>query len=472
MACSITRARTRRWRRSTRLPPTIAATAAPPANWPATASPASGFLPNSWPRRGYELSNRRFFRQFGLTVLRPRRKRHVNTIRRSSHLRATSTAEPMAFVRILLGAERRWNALAAALLAAAGILVLVTFADYGVTWDEDVHNWYGVFALDYYLSLFSDQRALNWLNLYNYGAAFDMTAAAFNKFSPLGIYETRHLLNGLVGLVGLAGCWKLGRALGGSRAGFLALLFLLVTPNYYGQMFNNPKDIPFAVGGVWATYYMVRILPSLPYPPWRLLLKMGLAIGLALGVRVGGLLFLCYLGLLLGLSAAWQGIAARRLSLFITTGLTSLWRVLPPVAVAAAVIADRALARLSALPYRAPIYAALGLYGIAHIATMVMLHPDQYVYYNGFVGGVDGAQRKFKLDYWANSYAEAVRGLEDYLRHEYGADFEEREFTVAVCGPPISARYYFPDNFRLVHRQDRAEFFIAFTKDDCDRLFP
>jgi len=471
----------------------------------------------------------------------------------------------MAFVRILLGAERRWNALAAALLAAAGILVLVTFADYGVTWDEDVHNWYGVFALDYYLSLFSDQRALNWLNLYNYGAAFDMIAAAFNKFSPLGIYETRHLLNGLVGLVGLAGCWKLGRVLGGSRAGFLALLFLLLTPNYYGQMFNNPKDIPFAVGGVWATYYMVRILPSLPYPPWRLLLKMGLAIGLALGVRVGGLLFLCYLGLLLGLSAAWQGIAARRLSLFITTGLTSLWRVLlpvagvafalmlvfwpwaqqdplghplralaffshetfpfktlfdgrfvpasdlpwtylptyillalpelvlvllaaaavlavvalarrdnwgrretvlghfllglaivfpvtyaiaikavlfdgmrhfifvlPPIAVAAAVIADRALARLSALPYRAPIYAALGLYGIAHIATMVMLHPDQYVYYNGFVGGVDGAQRKFKLDYWANSYAEAVRGLEDYLRHEYGADFEEREFTVAV----------------------------------------
>jgi hypothetical protein len=103
---------------------------------------------------------------------------------------------------------------------------------------------------------------------------------------------------------------------------------------------------------------------------------------------------------------------------------------------------------------------------------MVMLHPDQYVYYNAFVGGVDGAQRKFKLDYWANSYAEAVRGLEDYLRRQYGADFEEREFTVAVCGPPISARYYFPDNFRLLHRVDKAEFFIAFTKDDCDHSLP
>jgi Dolichyl-phosphate-mannose-protein mannosyltransferase len=511
----------------------------------------------------------------------------------------------MAFVRTLLGADRAWNALAAGLLLGAAILIGLTFTDYGVTWDEDVHNWYGYFALDYYLSLFTDQRALNWLNLYNYGAAFDMIAAALNKFSPLGVYETRHLLNGFVGLVGLLGCWKLGRALGGARAGFIALLFLLLTPNYYGQMFNNPKDIPFAVGGVWATYYMVRILPSLPRPSWRLLVKMGLVIGLALGVRVGGLLFLCYLGLLLGLSTAWQGMAARRLSLLITTGLTSLWRVLlpvagvafavmlvfwpwaqrdpidhplralaffshetfpfntlfdgrfvpagdlpweylptyillalpelvlvllaataafaavglmrrrtwarretvlglfllgftivfpvayaiaikavlfdgmrhfifvlPPIAVAAALVADRAVTRLSALPCRAPIYAALSLYGAAHVGTMVMLHPDQYVYYNAFVGGVDGAQRKFKLDYWANSYAEAVHGLEDYLRHQYGAYFEEREFTVAVCGPPISARYYFPDNFRLLHRQDRAEFFIAFTKDNCDRSLP
>jgi hypothetical protein len=85
---------------------------------------------------------------------------------------------------------------------------------------------------------------------------------------------------------------------------------------------------------------------------------------------------------------------------------------------------------------------------------------------------VAGAQHKFKLDYWANSYAEAVGGLENYLRGEYGADFEEREFTVAVCGPPNSARYYFPDNFRLLHQQNKAEFFIAFTKDNCDRSLP
>ena len=131
----------------------------------------------------------------------------------------------MALIRTLLCADRAWNALAAGLLLGAAILIGLTFADYGVTWDEDVHNWYGYFALDYYLSLFTDQRALNWLNLYNYGAAFDMIAAALNKFSPLGVYETRHLLNGFVGLVGLLGCWKLGRVLGGARAGFESTRF-------------------------------------------------------------------------------------------------------------------------------------------------------------------------------------------------------------------------------------------------------
>src|SRR3954453_1402754 len=230
-----------------------------------------------------------------------------------------------------LGSSCLWDRLAVAVLVVATLLVLLTFTDYGVTWDEDVHNWYGVFVLNYYLSLFADQRALHWLNLYNYGAAFDMIAAAFNRVSPFGVYETRHLLNGLFGMLGLVGCWKLGRVIGGPRAGLIALLFLLLTPNYYGQMFNNPKDVPFAVGGVWALYYMVRVLPTLPHPPWRLLIKMGLAIGLALGVRVGGLLFLCYLGLLLSLSALWQGAAARRLSVIGAVGWTTLWRVLLPV---------------------------------------------------------------------------------------------------------------------------------------------
>jgi hypothetical protein len=142
--------------------------------------------------------------------------------------------------------------------------------------------------------------------------------------------------------------------------------------------------------------------------------------------------------------------------------------VLPPIAVAAGLIGDRALGWLETFEYRRPVYAALGLYGLAHVSIMVMLHPDQYVYYNGFVGGVAGAENRFKLDYWANSFAEAVRGLENQLRKQYGADFEDREFTVAVTGPIVSARYYFPPNFRSVTYPKDADFVISFSLQEAD----
>ena len=88
------------------------------------------------------------------------------------------------------------------------------------------------------------------------------------------------------------------------------------------------------------------------------------------------------------------------------------------------------------------------------------------------IGGTEGAQGLFKLDYWANSYAEAVHGLRERLKAEYGADFADHDFTVAVCGPPGSAAYYFPPNFIYTDDRDNADFFIAFTKDDCDKSLP
>jgi hypothetical protein len=175
---------------------------------------------------------------------------------------------------------------------------------------------------------------------------------------------------------------------------------------------------------------------------------------------------------LLGLAIVFPVAYAIAIKAVLFDGMRHFIFVLPPIAVAAALAMDCAMSRLSGLPYRQPVYAALGLYGVAHVATMVMLHPDQYVYYNAFVGGVEGAKRNFKLDYWANSYAEAVHGLEAYLQKEYGAEFADHEFTVAVCGPPVSAAYYFPANFRFAHRRDTADFFIAFTKDNCDRALP
>ncbi|HEY3919270.1 MAG TPA: glycosyltransferase family 39 protein [Stellaceae bacterium] len=501
------------------------------------------------------------------------------------------------------GAVDRHDALALGLLFVLFVIVLATFTQYGTTWDEDYHFWYAHQVIAYYTSFFHDRTALTSPPISYYGALFDVATALVAPISPFGDYATRHLINALIGIVGIAGCWRLAREIGGSRAGLLAAILLALTPGYYGHMFNNPKDIPFAAGYVWALYYMVRLVPLLPRPPRALVIKLGIATGLALGVRVGALLLPCYLGLLLlvvpGL-AAWR---ARRPSLalaplLIETGavlapmlaisyaimllawpwaqLDPLWRpiadivqfdhhnfpyktlfagayypapllpriylpafflvqlpelfvlllgiglvwglaqwrrarwpleqllpvglvvfaavfpiafamathatlfdglrhflfVEPPLACCAALTFDAILrrARRWPRPVAAGASAALLGYTACHLAVMVALHPDEYVYYNLFVGGVPGAAGRYKLDYWANSYHEAADDLVAWLKARDGARFADKVYRVADCGPGGSLKPYLPPNLVYEDRRDRAEFFIAFTQDNCDKL--
>lgn len=52
------------------------------------------------------------------------------------------------------------------------------------------------------------------------------------------------------------------------------------------------------------------------------------------------------------------------------------------------------------------------------VLAIVTHHPYQYVYYNQLVGGVEGAFRRFELDYWLTAYQEAVA----YLNQNGDAD--------------------------------------------------
>ncbi len=188
----------------------------------------------------------------------------------------------------------RWLAWGA--MAAVAVVVFATFRDYGITWDEEWQNVYGKKLLEYYLSGFVDRSAFSYSNLYLYGGLFDLVAAALNHISPIGEYETRHLLGGLVGVVGLIGCWRLARLLAGERAAFLAVVLITLTPSLYGHMFNNPKDTPFAWGMIWTTYYLCRVLQEFPKPSRGSLIGFSLTLGLTVATRVGGLVIVPYLG--------------------------------------------------------------------------------------------------------------------------------------------------------------------------------
>src|ERR1700730_12656678 len=190
--------------------------------------------------------------------------------------------------------ERTCDDLAIVVLAAVGVIASLTFRDYGLGWDDYTHAEYADLLLRMYGSGFKDTGALSFANLYMYGGGFDMAAALLHKVIPLELFETRRLLGAVVGVIGLAVTWRLGRRVGGPLAGLAALLLLAVCPTFYGHMFMNTKDAPFAVAMVILMLGLVRLTEEYPRPSPRTVLIVGLGAGLSIGSRILGGLALVY----------------------------------------------------------------------------------------------------------------------------------------------------------------------------------
>ena len=190
--------------------------------------------------------------------------------------------------------ERICDDLALAVLAAVALIAGLTFRDYGLGWDDYTHAEYADLLLRMFGSGFTDTSALSFANLYMYGGGFDMAAALLHKIIPLELFETRRLLGAIVGLIGLAVTWRLGRRVGGPVGGLATLLLLALCPTFYGHMFMNPKDAPFAVAMVILMLGLVRLAEEYPAPSPRTVLILGLGAGLSIGSRILGGLALVY----------------------------------------------------------------------------------------------------------------------------------------------------------------------------------
>jgi Dolichyl-phosphate-mannose-protein mannosyltransferase len=181
-----------------------------------------------------------------------------------------------------------FDRLAIGVLVAVAAVALATFRDYGLGWDDYTHSQYGALLVSLYRSGFGDQRALSFVNLYMYGGGFDMVATLAAKILPFGLFETRRLVGAAVGLLGLFATWRLGRRLGGPMAGFFALLMLATCPLYYGHMFINAKDGPFAAVMMIALLGLVRAFQEYPRTTPPTIALCGIGVGLAIGARVLG----------------------------------------------------------------------------------------------------------------------------------------------------------------------------------------
>src|ERR1700704_2045012 len=126
------------------------------------------------------------------------------------------------------------DGLAVAVLVVIAVIAALTFRDYGLGWDDYTHSQYGALLLDLFGSGFTDRRAR----------------------APV--------------------------------AGLLALVLLATCPLYYGHMYMNAKDAPFAAAMAVLMLGLVRAFEEYPRPAAATGALLGAGIGLAIGTRILG----------------------------------------------------------------------------------------------------------------------------------------------------------------------------------------
>jgi hypothetical protein len=203
-----------------------------------------------------------------------------------------------------------------AILALALVIGLATAGHYGMTIDEFNTDDYGPKALAWYTSGFADRSHFETVefSLWYYGPWFQMLTAFVQSLGLADAVTVRHAMTFLIGIAGLATLLPIARFSVGRWAGPPALILCLTTGYLYGGLFFTPIDVPFlaAMGlGTLAIVLMARRV----VPTWSATICAGLATGLAIATRTGGIITHAYLVGAMALGAlealALNGRAAR-----------------------------------------------------------------------------------------------------------------------------------------------------------------
>lgn len=188
-----------------------------------------------------------------------------------------------------------------ALLGTILILFVLMSMSASISGDEDIHLLFGQRIIDFYLSFGEDKSYLEGVRGgpdYAYNFTFDVILKTIiNVFNIDDAYQFRHIGNSIIGWLVILVSSAIAKRYFGWTGFFLTCLFLAASPKFVGHSFNNPKDIPFAFGYILGLYSIFRFCDALPKPSWRQALEVGLAIGLCLNFRIGGLLLIPYFGL-------------------------------------------------------------------------------------------------------------------------------------------------------------------------------
>ncbi|MCD6012530.1 MAG: tetratricopeptide repeat protein [Flavipsychrobacter sp.] len=196
------------------------------------------------------------------------------------------------------------------LLCVIFVVMIIYTPDYGICGDDVSQHNYGKSVWAYLSTFGGDKTAVTGKYLENtqtlYGGFFDGTASMMiSFFHPKDEFLFRHYWVMIFGFLGFLITGLLAKEFGGWRAAVVSVFLLFFVGRYFGEAFNNPKDIPFATTYILAVYAIVLWLKNIEQLKWKHTIYMALAVGLSLSIRIGGALLVAYLGLFYAV-VVWQ----------------------------------------------------------------------------------------------------------------------------------------------------------------------
>lgn len=177
------------------------------------------------------------------------------------------------------------------------VVAVLTCGHYGMGWDEITRWNSGDTKVDYYQALFlggNTELIAAKMQRDRYPGLFDVTLSVAHGLTGIERFYLGHIWALGFGAIAMLGVWYLGRSVANTRLALAAFILLLLTPSFYGHMFQNPKDIPFAAMYTWGLLSLVYVAKEFPHVTLRGCLLMGLGIGLTMSVRLGGMVLFGY----------------------------------------------------------------------------------------------------------------------------------------------------------------------------------
>jgi len=183
------------------------------------------------------------------------------------------------------------------------IILPILSLDAGLSGDDEKHHQHAVKVYRYFTE--DDPSALDdpHHKLNYYGQSFDFFTYLIIRLLNLeeNPYEARHVMVAITGAATMLVTALLVRLFAGYGAGWLALLLMFLSPRFLGHAYNNPLDVPFALGYIFTIYHIVLFLRKLPRISIWSAIWIAVGIGWTNGIRIGGLVLIPYLFMFAGL---------------------------------------------------------------------------------------------------------------------------------------------------------------------------